>query len=335
MKCRFAYKKSEVLTGALWVAIVVYGPLPARGHSDNTLLVGQDSAGRLVLRAVLYESTVNLPPVDGVVLGCAALYPGVATLSVDLPNDDFFELDVAVRPALEIVSVDDGVRLLSDELEEISLGERLVLGSPPFDLHLAWHIDALSPAFDELAEYHVTLRAVDERVNGLAPSAPLALSFRCTVLGACCVGGACGHLAEGDCRSDGGVYFGDETFCLDTADGDDIDDLCDNCPETANNDQRDGDGDGFGDACDACPQDPRKQSPGLCGCDAVDADSDNDGIVDCLVIDNDPGPIPVGPMMRPACGQPMISSLPFPVPMGMGLFLLCLGRSVLGPALRR
>ena len=37
------------------------------------------------------------------------------------------------------------------------------------------------------------------------------------------------------------------------ADGDLVNDACDNCPAAANNDQTDTDGDGVGDACDACP----------------------------------------------------------------------------------
>ena len=37
------------------------------------------------------------------------------------------------------------------------------------------------------------------------------------------------------------------------ADGDLLNDVCDNCPATANNDQMDADGDGVGDVCDNCP----------------------------------------------------------------------------------
>lgn len=71
------------------------------------------------------------------------------------------------------------------------------------------------------------------------------------------------------------------------ADGDGVCDAPDNCPAAANPDQSDSDADGAGDACDGCPDDPRKQSPGLCGCGAEDVDADADGV--CDTVDNCPG----------------------------------------------
>ncbi len=52
-------------------------------------------------------------------------------------------------------------------------------------------------------------------------------------------------------------------------DGDGIDDLIDNCPETSNSDQKNGDGDGFGDVCDCDPDNAVEI------CDGKDNDCDD------------------------------------------------------------
>jgi hypothetical protein len=65
-------------------------------------------------------------------------------------------------------------------------------------------------------------------------------------------------------------------------DKDGIGNVCDNCPLYFNPDQKDVDADGVGDVCDGCPNDPKKTSPGICGCGIPDTDSDGDGISDCI-----------------------------------------------------
>lgn len=58
-------------------------------------------------------------------------------------------------------------------------------------------------------------------------------------------------------------------------DGDGFHDICDNCPELASPNGRDGDGDGVGDVCDSCPFDPESS-------DGTDHDDDR------LCVDNCP-----------------------------------------------
>ncbi len=51
--------------------------------------------------------------------------------------------------------------------------------------------------------------------------------------------------------------------------------------------EQDSDGDGVIDACDGCPDDPNMTSPGICGCGALNIDSDLDTVPNC--VDQCPG----------------------------------------------
>jgi len=69
-----------------------------------------------------------------------------------------------------------------------------------------------------------------------------------------------------------GTRKGVPTYGTDQADGDgdNVGDICDNCPDDANADQTDSDGDLLGDACDNCPNDYNPDQ----------SDIDEDGIGD-------------------------------------------------------
>jgi hypothetical protein len=78
----------------------------------------------------------------------------------------------------------------------------------------------------------------------------------------------------------------DPSVCAPPADSDNdtIPDNLDNCVNTPNTDQANVDGDSAGDACDGCPTDSLKTAAGVCGCGVVEdtADGDSDGTVNCL-----------------------------------------------------
>ena len=97
------------------------------------------------------------------------------------------------------------------------------------------------------------------------------------VLGACCdPGGSCTLLSEPECQSAGGIFMGGGTECQGDVDGDNIDGMCDNCPDDPNPGQENSDTDSYGDACDNCPDEDNEDQ----------ADIDVDGVGD--VCDNCP-----------------------------------------------
>jgi hypothetical protein len=86
---------------------------------------------------------------------------------------------------------------------------------------------------------------------------------------------------DGDGLFDGAVY--DAQIRVGTpvdSDGDTVDDVCDNCPDTWNENQADGDSDGMGDACDLCMGTPPDVPIDENGCSQSQVDQDLDGVCD-------------------------------------------------------
>lgn len=264
-------------------AVIALGALATSGSAhEGDFFVGRNGANQLVVEFDFNE-TLPLEFVDGVLEGCAFDEPGFANLDVDEPDEDFYMLDPSSVIVFEVVSVDPAFSGwtpgFADRMDAPS--DQWSIGSPPFDEHLVWHADSTHGSFDAGTVYSMTFRLLDTGPTGYGASEEYTVMFQCAARGACCIDGECESEFEDLCGDEGGVYFGDGTECLGSADGDAVDDRCDNCPNAANDEQADSDGDGAGDVCDGCPMDPAKLSPGLCGCGTSDADSDGDTVPDC------------------------------------------------------
>ncbi len=276
-------KLAYIMVGAAFWSFAAYAGEDHEHGGD--LVIGVSSGGQL---AAEFDGDESFPLefVDGLLRGCAFDEPGFTTLEHNEPDEDFFVLDPNAVIALEVVSIDIGFKAHTPGFADIldSIGDQWLIGAPDFDEHLVWHIDADDPAFDPQAVFTIQFKLIDLGPTGYAESEVYTLSFSCAAQGACCLpDGTCeeGEFEEA-CEDEGGTYLGDDSQCLGSADGDAVDDACDNCPQVANEDQADQDGDGVGDVCDGCPNDREKVDPGQCGCGAPDDDSDGDGTADCI-----------------------------------------------------
>ena len=270
----------------LVLGTVIVGMIPglAAAH-EGDLFVGRTGGGQLAVEFSFGE-TLPLGIVGGLLQGCALDEPGWANLDVDEPDEDFFMLDPGALIVFEVVSISPGLQAHTPGFADIldATGEQWIIGSPMFDEHLTWHIDSDHPDHDPLAVYQIEFKLIDIGASSHAESEVHVLTFQCAASGACCLpGGACADGEfEDPCGDEGGTFLGADSVCTGSADGDAINDACDNCPLVANDDQADADGDGVGDACDACSDDPAKTFAGQCGCGAPDTDSDGDMVADCV-----------------------------------------------------
>jgi hypothetical protein len=127
--------------------------------------------------------------------------------------------------------------------------------------------------------------AVDQRPRDSAPATDRFSADLTRVDGAPVDGTAHDAVVDGASVPDAAPHghCPGNTAPLPDVDLDGIGDSCDNCPTDVNPGQENSDGDGRGDVCDGCPNDPAKIAPGLCGCGAVDSntDGDSDGTLDC------------------------------------------------------
>lgn len=200
-------------------------------HEHADIVVGKTGAGQLNVEYD-FDEAIGLPPVNGLLVGCAVDDPGFMSLDEDEPAEDFFMLPPGANVVFELVSIDPGLVVLSPGFIDIldMPGEQFTIGMPPFDVHPTFLIDGNHPAFDENGTYSLTFRLLDSNGNCLT-SEDFTATFTCAALGACCLpDGECeeGESEEG-CEEEGGTFLGADSTCTD-ADGDGVADCHDVCP---------------------------------------------------------------------------------------------------------
>lgn len=203
--------KNFAAASGLYVFLV--GAPAARAH-EGDFFVGRSGAGQLAVEFDFSE-TLPLEFVNGLLNGCAFDEPGIASLDVDEPDEDFFQLSANSNIVFEVVSVSAGFKAYTpgfvDTLD--SVGEQWVIGPPAFDSHLVFHIDSTEPGYNPAAIYTMSFKLIDTGATSYSESEVYTLQFQCAARGACCLPDECEDEFEDLCLDEGGIYLGDNTTC--------------------------------------------------------------------------------------------------------------------------
>ncbi|MFH1746264.1 MAG: PEP-CTERM sorting domain-containing protein [Planctomycetota bacterium] len=162
----------------LLTTLTVQVVLADHGHED--LIVGITGDNQLAIHYDEFDHDHHLPPVYGPLLfGWQGNHPGFAHLEEDEPAEDFYTLETGVSVLLEVVALDEGLRIYSPGFgSEPGVGDTMVLGDEYLHAHAEWHIDSTIPGVDPtLYTYGVTFRLLDDGTTGYAPSENYTLTF--------------------------------------------------------------------------------------------------------------------------------------------------------------
>ena len=145
----------------------------------DDLVVAVNGQGKLSFEGVPIEP-VELPvSQNGLFPGWLFDDPGFASLSLDEPAEDLFVMAVGADIQLEVVSIDNGLRILGPSGFPVleSPGDSLSLGGHAFDTHPLLHISSIIlPAYDG-APLIGTFKFVDTGTTGYDMSDAFSLTF--------------------------------------------------------------------------------------------------------------------------------------------------------------
>jgi hypothetical protein len=193
-------------------------PCRAQGHQHEGDVIigfrlGVNDANQLALELEADHAT-ELPPVDGILAGWAGEDPGFESLEEDEPDEGFYALIPGAEIVLDVIGCTSGFKAhtpgFADRLD--SPGDQLILGGPPFHVHLEWHIDSSDPGFDpERHAFSFTAKLLDTGTTAYGPSEPFTLHF--TNLSCSEVSCEISPQLPGDCNQDADIDISD-ALCL-------------------------------------------------------------------------------------------------------------------------
>jgi hypothetical protein len=152
-------------------------------HHGGDLMLGVDTSGKLGIEYD-FDEAIELPPTSGLLSGWAGDDPGLFGLEEN--EDDFFMLSQDARIAMEIVSIDAGLRFWDVGFVEKTAGDLVTLTTFEADENLwethyhpgAWHLDPDAGADPGAGStYSLSFRLIDQGTSAYAPSDLYALTF--------------------------------------------------------------------------------------------------------------------------------------------------------------
>lgn len=149
------------------------------GIKKDDLNIGVTQQGRLAV-AFSPDEPIPLSPINGFLSGWASDEPGFFSVAAALPPLNLSPLDSAAIIEMEVVRLDPAFQAWTPGFGEVlqQPGDRWIIGAPPFDAHLFWHVDSTSMVFDPTGYiYTATFVLRDNGTTGYAASDPLTIAF--------------------------------------------------------------------------------------------------------------------------------------------------------------
>lgn len=156
------------------LSLAAAGPVAAQHEGD--LEVGVDADGQL--GAVFAQDAPSpLYPFEEFGLsGWLGVEPGFESLVK--PEADLFPLEEGCEIWLEVQSLDAALRVFDRGLNEVGVGDRLLLGGSDLHTHAYWFIDADDPAYDANQDaWSGAFALVDTGTTGYTASDAITLQF--------------------------------------------------------------------------------------------------------------------------------------------------------------
>jgi hypothetical protein len=162
------------------VVIVTVAATPVSAQHEGDVLVGRTQASQLTRGGFdVDENYITLSPVSGLLNGWTDNDPGFDRVLIADPEADLWPLQAGAQVVLRVVAIQPALRSIDSSFSILDEpGEQTVLGNQDLHVHLTWHINSQSPAFDpDQCVWEATFRLRDAGSTNYQDSPPFVMKF--------------------------------------------------------------------------------------------------------------------------------------------------------------